>query len=105
MRIYYKRRYINKNGNSSEIKRIVDNPEWQSIRKSFLGTWKETPAKNISRLRKYLGEKPWTSHDKLRRVVNYLTGSGFRTKQITHPSIDSLLSEAKSALEKVRTQL
>jgi len=103
MKIYVnQKKYADKSGKHSEIKEIVDNPEWQTLRRSFIGTWKETPQKNILRLRSYLGDKPWTDFKKLRRVLNYLTGSGFRTKQISHSTIDGLLGEVKVAIEKVR---
>ena len=89
--------------NGKPIKEIVKNREWQNLRKSFLGTWKKSPKSNIAELRKYLGKKPWTNYDKLRRVYNYLTGTGFRTKTINHPSIDKLREEVKSSLGRLRS--
>lgn len=84
-----------------DIREVVADPEWQSLRESFVGTWKETPVKNVSRLRQYLGDRPWTNPSKLRRVHNYLTGSGFRTKAISHPAVDGLLVEVRRAREKL----
>lgn len=83
--------------NDIDIKKIVDDPIWQSLRKSFLNTWKHQPEKNISTLRQYLGDM----HDKrkLRRVLNYLTGTGFRTNTISHPSITRLLIDVRNALQ------
>lgn len=73
-----------------DIRTVVDDPEWQELRKSFLGTWKTTPGENVTKLYTYIewGEDPL----KVRRVLNYLTGTAFRTKRITHPSIDRLLN-------------
>jgi hypothetical protein len=69
---------------------VVSDPEWQSIRRSFLGTWKKTPADNVARLRAYLGDG--SDPLKVRRLLNYLTGSAFRIGVISHPHIDSLLA-------------
>ena len=33
------------------IKTIVSEPEWQKLRKSFLGTWKKEPEENVKKLR------------------------------------------------------
>lgn len=75
------------------IKKVVDNPEWQSLRKSMVGTWKKTPRKNISRLKEYLGD--WHDPLRCRRVHNYLTGSGFRIGVISHPDIDRLVRQLR----------
>jgi len=69
---------------------LVRSSEWQSVRKSLLGQWKERPEWCCSQLRKYLGPISKTSKDKIKVVMNYLTGSGFRTGKIKHPCISSL---------------
>ena len=81
-----------------DIRKVVDDPEWQALRESFLGTWKKIPVENVKKLREYLG----TFDDplKLRRVHNYLTGSAFRMKIIAHSEIDVLLDEVRNAREK-----
>ncbi len=79
------------------IQEIVDNPEWQELRKSFVGTWKLTPAENCKRLEKYLDD--FSDYYKLRRVLNYLTGSGFRIGIIQHDDIDKLLQIIKLRLK------
>jgi len=84
------------------LKQIVNDPTWQTLRKSFIGTWQEHAAANVKRLRDYLGENP--NYAKLRRVLNYITGSGFRSKTITHPSIDSLRESVKKKLEQLRSK-
>ena len=75
------------------IQEIVNNPEWQSLRKSFIGTWKLTPKENCILLRKYLGD--FSDPLKVRRVHNYLTGSGFRIGIIKGEEIKELLKEVK----------
>jgi hypothetical protein len=80
-----------------DIREVVNDPEWQELRKSFIGTWKKTPEENVKKLREYLGD--FSDPLKLRRVLNYTTGSGFRMKMITHPEIDKLREEVKKARE------
>lgn len=77
------------------IQQIVDDPEWQVLRQSFVGTWMLTPSLNVKRLRKYLGD--FSDPKKLRRVHNYLTGSGFRSGKIVHCEINQLLNEVRNA--------
>jgi hypothetical protein len=77
------------------IKEIVNDPEWQVLRQSFLGTWKKQPEANIARLRSYLGIMDCPL--RFRRVHNYLTGSGFRLGVISHPAIDQFLTELRAA--------
>lgn len=69
---------------------LVRSPEWQAVRKSLLGQWKERPEWCCAQLRKYLGNISTTSKDKIKVVMNYLTGSGFRTGKIKHPCISKL---------------
>jgi len=69
---------------------LVRSPEWQRVRKSLLGQWKERPEWCCSQLLKYLGNISTTSKDKIKVVQNYLTGSGFRTGKIKHPCISKL---------------
>ena len=76
------------------IGEIVNNKEWQDLRISFLGTWKKTPELNVLRLRTYL--ENMTCPYKLRRVHNYLTGSGFRLGIIKNKEIDNLLVEIRN---------
>lgn len=84
------------------IKEIVNNPEWISLRESLVGTWQEKPLANVRKLRKYLGENP--QYEKLRRTLNYLTGSAFRSKTIKHPAVDSLREWVKNKLKQLREE-
>ena len=83
-----------------DIKTLVKDPTWQNLRESLIGTWKEKPAANVSKLRKYLGKNP--QYEKLRRILNYLTGSAFRSKTVTHPSITKLRKQIKDKLQSLR---
>lgn len=80
---------------SLDIRQVVNDKTWQKIREDFVGTWKETPAKNVKRLRQYLGKKPWNPM-RVRRVLNYLTGSAFRIGRISHPDITALLTSIRA---------
>lgn len=79
-----------------DIKEIVNDPEWQTIRGAFVGTWKKTPVENIAVLRAYLYGTSPVEYLRWRRVYNYLTGSAFRMGVITHPAITELLTEVRA---------
>jgi len=85
-----------------DIKKLVKDDTWQALRESFVGTWQEKPLANVRKLRKYLGENP--RYEKLRRVINYLTGSAFRSKTIKHPAVDSLREWVKNKLKQLREE-
>ena len=70
--------------------KLVRDPGWQAVRKSLLGQWMKRPEWCCSQLRKYLGPIGKTSSDKINVVMNYLTGTGFRTGRIKHPCITKL---------------
>jgi hypothetical protein len=77
------------------IKEIVNDPEWQELRQSMVGMWKQRPVYNVYCLRDYLGDITDPEHPKFRRVYNYLTGSGFRIGVISHPDIDLFLAQLR----------
>jgi hypothetical protein len=80
------------------ITQVVGDPEWQALRSSFLGTWKFQAGLNCARLREYLGDM--LDPFRLRRVLNYLTGSGFRSGNIKNPAIQELLSQVREEAER-----
>jgi len=82
------------------MKELVNNAEWQAVRKSLLGQWAEKPTWCCSRLRSYLGSIQDASDDKLRIVMNYLTGTGFRTGTIKHPCIVALRGSISVEMKK-----
>lgn len=61
----------------TNIKKVVDDPEWQGIRKSLIGNWKNNHKQNVTTLRSYF-EKNKKDPVAVRRVVNVLTGSVHR---------------------------
>lgn len=61
----------------TDIKKVVDDPEWQGIRKSLIGNWKNNHKQNVATLRAYF-EKNKKDPVAVRRVINVLTGSVHR---------------------------
>jgi len=76
-----------------KIQDVVNDPEWQAIRRSMIGTWKHTPEANCQILRTYLQD--FSDPLRVRRVLNYLTGSAFRFRRIRHLEIDKLVLEIR----------
>lgn len=83
---------------------LVKSSEWQKIRKSLLGKWKENPEWCCTQLRKYLGPIESTSRDKIKVTMNYLTGSGFRTGKIKHTCIIKLRTQLSMERKKRAAQ-
>jgi len=75
------------------IKEVVNNTEWQILRKSFIGTWMENKEENVHKLIIYLGD--FSDPIKNRRVLNYLTGSAFRIGIIKSELITQLVKDIK----------
>lgn len=86
--------------NESTISELVKDPEWQKLRSSLVGTWKVKPEENCKLLRNYLGSIQNCKYRKLKIVMNYLTGSGFRMGVIKHPCINQLRSEISTELKR-----
>jgi hypothetical protein len=84
--------------------KLVRSPEWQAVRKSLLGTWAKEPQKSCAKLKSYLGSVSSASNDKIRVVMNYLTGTGFRTGRIKHPCISALRAQMSSEIKKRKAQ-
>lgn len=82
-----------------DIRLVVRLPEWQELRASLVGTWKFTPKTNVARLRQFYNPD---DPIKTRIVLNYLTGSGFRTGAICCPEADAFREEVR---ENWRTKL
>ena len=79
--------------------KLVKSEEWQNVRKSLLGQWKQRPDWCCSQLRIYLGSVTGASKDKIKVVMNYLTGTGFRTGKIKHPCITKLRVQMSSEIK------
>ena len=80
--------------------KLVKDPKWQAVRKSLLGQWAKRPDWCCGQLRKYLGPLNRTDNDKIRVVMNYLTGTGFRTGRIKPPCVVKLRQQMSSEIKK-----
>lgn len=83
-----------------KIKDLVKDPDWQRIRKSMIGKWNEYPSWCCKQLRDYLGNITTCPINKLRIVMNYLTGTGFRTGRISHPCVNQIRSSISSEMKR-----
>lgn len=83
----------------TKIRDLVKDEEWQKLRSSLVGTWKTYPERNCLLLRNYLGNLSECPIEKLRIVMNYLTGSGFRMGIIKHPCIQNLRNDISKELK------
>ncbi len=72
---------------------LVTSKEWQKVRKSLLNNWMKRPEWCCQQLRKYLGNVGTAPLPKLNVVMNYLTGTGFRTGRIKHSCIQSIRTQ------------
>lgn len=86
------------------IRDLVKDKEWQKLRSSLVGTWKTNPERNCQLLRNYLGDIHNCSYEKLRIVMNYLTGSGFRMGVIKHPCISQLRKDISDEMKLRKTK-
>jgi len=80
------------------IKDIVNEPVWQALRQSLVGTWKLDPEGNVKKLRNYLESGPGERIWRLARLRNYTTASVFRMRIVTHPEIDKLRDEVRDEI-------
>lgn len=81
------------------IREIVKKEEWQKVRQSLLGKWMKDPEWCCKQLRNYLGNIKRTSYTDLRIVMNYLTGSFFRTRK-NHQCVIKLRAEISIEMRK-----
>jgi len=86
--------------NKKPMMELVKNEEWQKVRKSLLGQWKIRPEWCCNQLRKYMGSASSTSDNKLRILMNYLTGTGFRSGLIKPPCVIKLRGEISAEMKK-----
>ena len=74
----------------ADIKWVVDDPEWQIVRKSLIGNWVNNYQVNVKTLRAYFNKYP-DDPLAIRRLLNVLTGSVHRTgKTKNQPETDAL---------------
>jgi hypothetical protein len=80
---------------SMNISKVVDNDEWQVIRKSLVGNWKNNHKQNIATLRAYY-KKHKDSPIAIRRILNVLVGSVHRAGHTKNqPETDALRKEIR----------
>jgi hypothetical protein len=80
---------------AADIRAVVADKGWQALRVSFLGRWKGEGEKCLAELRAYLDDL--ADPARVRRGLNYLTGSGFRSGAINPPGRARLLTELREA--------
>ena len=83
------------------IRDIVKDATWQHVRESLLGKWKTEPEWCCQQLKQYIGPIERASNTKLRIMMTYLTGSGFRMGKISHPCITALRAEISMEIKKI----
>ena len=86
--------------NKKPIRDIVKDPSWQKVRVSLLGKWAKEPEACCRKLEACLGSVHSAHEDKLRRVMNYLTGTGFRTGRIKHPCISKIRASISAEMKR-----
>lgn len=84
----------------SEMSERVKDKEWQTVRERLLGQWSKRPEWCCGQLRQYLGPINKAPDKKLSIVMNYLTGTGFRTGRIKHPCISQLRTQISLEMKK-----
>jgi hypothetical protein len=92
-----------KSKSNKPMSELVKDPEWQKVRESLVGQWKKRPDWCVSQLRTYLGPVHEAPEEKLLIVLNYLTGTGFRTGAISsrdNPKISKLRGEISAELKR-----
>jgi len=86
--------------NDTKMRDLVKDVDWQTLRKNLVGTWIEQPEWACGQLSKYLGNTSEAVDKKLRIVMNYLTGTGFRTGRIKHTCIQNLRTQISMEMKK-----
>lgn len=73
-----------------KITDVVNDTEWQQIRKSLIGNWVNNHLHNVQTLRTYFHNNYYNPLA-IRRLVNVLTGSVHRTKKTSGQKETDLL--------------
>ena len=84
------------------MKELVQSQEWQKVRQSLVGQWTKRPEWCCQQLSNYLGHIKTASYDKLRIVMNYLVGTGFRTGRIKHACVSALRAKISEEMKRRR---
>lgn len=84
----------------ANMRYLTQNPKWQAVRKSLVGTWGTKPEWACDELKKFIGQISKSSENKLKIVANYLTGRAFATGRIKHQCISSLRTQISMEMRK-----
>ena len=85
------------------IRELVKDSSWQKVREGLVGQWSEHPEDCCRKLRQWASSIGSASNEKLRILMNYLTGTGFRTGKISHDCITKLRGEISAEITKRKT--
>ena len=77
----------------------IKGEEWQNVRRGLVGNWNLKPEWCCEQLKEYLGNISNTTNNKLKIVMNYLTGSGFRMGKIKNPCINTLRGQISAEIK------
>jgi hypothetical protein len=80
---------------ATNIQIVVDDVEWQKVRVWLKGKWAQQGPECVDKLRNYF-EKDKNDPWRVRRVLNYVTCSGFRTGAIKELSVEPLREEVRN---------
>lgn len=92
------------NNNKESISKLVQDKEWQKVRSGLVGKWNLEPEECCKKLQQYLGPIHSTTNDKIRIVMNYLTGTGFRIGRIKHHCIDNIKTQLSVEIKKRKSK-
>lgn len=82
------------------IQDVVDDPEWQKVRLWLKGKWSSRGPECTMALKNYL-YKNKKDPFRVRRVLNYVTCSGFRTGAIKEPTAYEFREEVRDIWKKL----
>lgn len=94
-----------KTSDGRTIQELVKRDDWQKIRKSLIGQWNKEPEECLKKIKQWMGNVRMTNMDKLYIVLNYLTGTGFRTKAINYEPVTALKEEIKEEIKRRKGSL
>jgi hypothetical protein len=81
---------------TKRIVHLVADDRWQKVRAGLVGLWAKRPEECVERLRTYLEAVPTERAEQ--RVLNLLTGTGFRCGSIMHRCVNEFRIEVTARL-------
>jgi hypothetical protein len=75
------------------LRKFLTDPEWHELKGKLSLSWKKDSESNVQLLRNYLGD--FSDPVKVRRVSNFLTGTGFRLDRSNQIELCDLLRDIK----------